>query len=493
MAGSASKGVIALNRFGYGSRGDGDIAAAASDPRGFLEAELRQPGIALLEGSGLPSSIDALQTLFNDQDRRLAIFVATTAMTSGGSPAPPGMMALAPTPSSMAQPEMAKPDMAAPAAAAPKPPPTPQAIVFRAEAQARFQRAAQARAGLVERLVAFWANHFCVSVQKDDVVRISAGAFEREAIRPYVLGRFADMLRAVEKHPAMLFFLDNQQSMGAHSQAGQNRKKDVNENLAREIMELHTLGVNGGYTQADVGALARIISGWTYAGRVSKIAAPGTPIFFANYHEPGPQTLLGKTYTQPDREQGYAALDDLARNPATALHIATKLVRHFIADDPPPAVVARVAKTFSESDGDLMKTTLALIHTDEAWSTPPVKIRSPYEFIIAVMRMTGRVPPDVNPTLGALNVMGQPLWAPAGPNGFADTVATWASPEGIKVRLDIAAQIAARFGDVGDPQDILNKIAGDAALPETRQAIARAESRQQAMALLLMSPDVQRR
>jgi uncharacterized protein (DUF1800 family) len=364
---------------------------------------------------------------------------------------------------------------------------------YRAEALARLQRAVQADCGFTERLVAFWSNHFCISANKGELARMWAGSFEREAIRPHVLGRFADMLKAVEQHPAMLFFLDNQQSLGPDSRAGQNRKRGLNENLAREIMELHTLGVGSGYTQEDVTSLARIITGWTFAGRQGQLGAPGSFIFNANAHQPGAQTLLGKVYEANGLAQGEAALADIARQPATAKFIASKFVRHFMADDPPPALVARLETVFKTTDGDLKAMTLALVDADEAWSAPLSKIRNPYEFLVASGRLLARVPDDPGFYLGSLNTLGQPLWTPAGPNGFPDTAAAWAAPEGMKLRLDISAQLASRIGNNLDPRELLDLVAADAASSETRRTIERAESRQQALALLLMSPEFQRR
>ena len=162
--------------------------------------------------------------------------------------------------------------------------------------------------GFTERLVAFWSNHFCISANKGGPARMWAGSFEREAIRPHVLGRFGDMLKAVEQHPAMLFFLDNQQSLGPDSRPGKNRNRGLNENLAREIMELHTLGVGGGYSQEDVTSLANIITGWTYAGRLGQLGAPGTFVFNANAHQPGAQRVMGKIYDASDVTQGEAVL-----------------------------------------------------------------------------------------------------------------------------------------------------------------------------------------
>jgi uncharacterized protein (DUF1800 family) len=301
------------------------------------------------------------------------------------------------------------------------------------------------------------------------------------------------MLKAVEQHPAMLFFLDNQQSLGPDSRAGQNRKRGLNENLAREIMELHTLGVGGGYSQDDVTSLARIITGWTFAGRQGQLGAPGSFVFNANAHQPGPQRLLGRTYENNGIAQGEAALADIARHPSTAKFIATKFARHFVADDPPPILVARLQEVFHRSDGDLRALTTALVDSDEVWHAPLTKLRSPYEFLVAIGRLLARIPDDPSRYLGGLSQLGQPLWSPAGPNGYPDTNAAWAAPEGMKLRLDISAQVASRVGDNIDPRYLLELAVADAASPETRQAIERAESRQQALALLLMSPEFQRR
>src|SRR5665647_720714 len=258
-------------------------------------------------------------------------------------------------------------------------------------------------------------------------------------------------------------------------------------------MELHTLGVGGGYSQDDVTSLARIITGWTFAGRQGQLGAPGSFVFNANAHQPGPQQLLGKIYEAGGVAQGEAALADIARNPSTAKFIASKFARHFVADDPPQALVARLQDVFRKSDGDLKALTVALLDSDEAWQAPLTKLRSPYEFLVATGRLLARIPEDPGPYLGNLNLLGQPLWSPAGPNGFPDTNAAWAAPEGMKLRLDISAQLSARLAGNIEPRDLLELAAADAASPETRRTIERAESRQQALALLLMSPEFQRR
>ena len=522
MARDSQAALVALNRFGFGARGgaSGDFVNAASDPRGFVKAELNRPNGVLLEVPGLLSTAALGKAVFDyqfeiQQARDAASKSAKSsppAAATEGSPQAPSdtgqrrnlslstiAMDITAKEPSAKPPENSNASMAPPETmqpAAPKPPPQPLNIIqktFRAEALARLQRGLIADCGFTERLVVFWSNHFCISANKGGLARMWAGSFEREAIRPHVLGRFGDMLKAVEQHPAMLFFLDNQQSLGPDSRAGQNRNRGLNENLAREILELHTLGVGGGYSQDDVTSLARIITGWTYAGRQGQLGAPGTFVFNANAHQPGAHRVMGKIYDANGVAQGEAVLADIARHPSTAKFIAGKFARHFVADDPPPALVARLTDVFTRSDGDLKALATALLDSDEAWKAPQTKMRSPYEFLVATGRLLAQIPNDPGRYLGGLTVLGQPLWSPAGPNGFPDSNAAWAAPEGIKLRLDISAQIASRLADGVDPRDLLELVAADAASSETRRTIERAESRQQALALLLMSPEFQRR
>ncbi|HEX7954290.1 MAG TPA: DUF1800 family protein, partial [Burkholderiales bacterium] len=410
MARDPQGALIALNRFGFGARGGAasDFSSAASDPRGFVKAELGRPNAALLDAPGLQPTPALAQAVFDYQNDVKQQREAAKTMQAAGMTSPEASSrqkenagqanASADAMSATGSPNMASPDAPSMQNASPaKEPQKPLNVIqktFRAEALARLQRATMAECGFVERLVTFWSNHFCTSASKGELARVWSGAFEREAIRPYVLGNFGEMLRAVEQHPAMLFFLDNQQSLGPESRAGINRHRGLNENLAREIMELHTLGVTGGYTQDDVAGLARIITGWTFAGRDGKLAPPGTFTFFANAHEPGPQKLLGKVYEDTGLAQGEAALADIARHPATAKFIAAKFVRHFVADDPPPALVAKLESVFRKTGGDLRVMTLALVDADEAWQAPMTKIRMPYEYLVATGRMMGRIPED---------------------------------------------------------------------------------------------------
>jgi len=534
MTPDSQAALVALNRFGFGARGgaSGDLIGAASDPRGFVKAELGRLNGALLEVPGLLSTPALGKAVFDyqfeiQQARDAASKSAVPPAAAEGPPPAPDTKAqrrnlslstiakditakepaMQPAKEPAKEPAMqaaengnANAAMAPAEAMQPNPlrPPPQQPLniiqkTFRAEALARLQRGVIADCGFVERLVVFWSNHFCISANKGPLARMWAGSFEREAIRPNVLGRFGDMLKAVEQHPAMLFFLDNQQSLGPDSHAGVNRNRGLNENLAREIMELHTLGVGGGYTQDDVTSLARVITGWTFAGRQGQLGAPGTFVFNANAHQPGAQRVMGKIYEPTGVAQGEAVLADIARHPSTAKFIATKFVRHFVVDDPPPALVGRLEDVFTKTDGDLKAFATALVDSDEAWQAPLNKMRSPYEFLIASGRLLARNPEDPSRYLGGLNTLGQPLWSPAGPNGFPDTNAAWAAPEGMKLRLDISAQIAANLADRNDPRDLLELVAADAASSDTRRTIERAESRQQALALLLMSPEFQRR
>ena len=497
---------IALNRFGFGAR-PGDLEKAAADPRAFLKAELNRPDAALISldspaGAELMGSTACIQATYTAEAQRKiererkAADIKQTASAAGAMMAgdtmggPPQAGAMDGAAKSAVLPAQAA---AAPAKPGPVEMPVEQKI-YRAEMKAVVQRIADADAGFVERLVRFWSNHFCVSVAKGFIERSVAGSFEREAIRPFVLGRFSDMLLAAERHPAMLFFLDNHQSIGPNSRAGQNRKRGLNENLAREILELHTLGVGGGYTQSDVTSLARIITGWTFVGREGRLGEPGAPVFNANAHEPGVHSVLGKAYPEGGMGQGEAALNDLARHPSTAKHIAFKLARHFIADDPPQALVERLAKVFHDREGDLRAMAAALVDAPESWSAPLTKMRSPFDFLMAARRAVTRQPlVDPGPVFGGLNLLGQPMWQPPGPNGFPDITAAWASAEGMKVRLDISAQIARQSKEVANPSELLAGVIGEACSSETRQAVARAESREQGLALLLMSPEFQRR
>ena len=306
----------------------------------------------------------------------------------------------------------------------------------------------------VERLVAFWSNHLCVSTAAKVLVVPLAGTYEREAIRPHVLGRFEDLVLASAKHPAMLVYLDNFQSIGPGSRGGQRGRgrRGLNENYARELMELHTLGVNGGYTQQDVQELAKILTGWTLSGLQvggARLRGSATGIGFQFQdllHEPGARTVLGVKYSDAGVEQGEHVIRDLCRHPSTATFVATKLVTHFVADDPPPAAVDRIARVFRNTGGDLRAVSAALIDLPEAWADGPNKFRTPQDWLVAVLRAVDA--PAVNAmTPPVLRQLRHPLWAPQSPKGFGDTMPEWADPDSLLNRAELARTLARRLRD----------------------------------------------
>ena len=477
---------LALHRFGLGPR-RGSIAAMTSDPRGALLAELERPDIGRIDGGHLMTSAAASRAAFEfraeQQSRQIVAQREEERRRAMGSADPNA------NPNAMAPAEaVAGPDTKAVGKAA-RAPPEPNVVrdITRNEAQARFAATLGAEIGFAERLVWFWSNHFCVSADK---VPALAGGYEREAIRPHALGRFADMLLTAESHPAMLFYLDNAASIGPNSVAGINGNKGLNENLAREILELHTLGVRTGYTQDDVTSFAKVLTGWSFTP--AQVPEHGGEFSFIHrLHEPGSQTLLGKTYAQADIDQGRAVLADLAHHPATAEHIAFKLAHHFVADEPPPDLVARLAKTFRTSDGNLKEMARVLVTSPESWDHQRSKLKSPGEWIVASLRAAGVSEPNTDQLLQAHNLLGQPLWRPPAPKGYADDQAAWL--DGMALRLDIANRFASQVAEALDPQALIDEALGTLASRDTRQTIARAESRTQAFALLLMSPEFQRR
>ena len=479
---------LALSRFGLGAR-DGSLAAIASDPRGALRQEVTGRALAMPTGPELKPSpelmVDLYEFLRQQRLEREQKKENATAQDAAGKPMSRRAMMTGGK------------DTASVSLGAAKPDNRPQ-LVFLAEVDARFNGTMrEPLIGFPERLAMFWANHFSVAVSKGPGVRVTAGAFEREAIRAHLFGRFEDMLLAVETHPAMLAFLDNAQSIGPDSRAGARSKRGLNENLAREIMELHTLGVDGGYSQRDVTSLARIITGWTVerdqkGAHGMPLGQPGTFVFNANAHEPGTQSLLGVSYPDNGVQQGRAALRALAAHPSTAKHIAYKLARHFVADSPPPALVARLTETFTRMRGDLSAVYLALIGSDEAWNPELVKMRSPLEYVVALLRASGEKPKPQQ-IAGTLNALGQPIWNPPGPNGFSDKVDAWASSEGLATRIDVANLIAAATPGSDDPRRFARGILGPLLSSQTDKAMSRASDRKQALSLAYLSPEFQRR
>jgi uncharacterized protein (DUF1800 family) len=473
-----AQAALALYRFGLGPRA-GSIAGIASDPRGALLAELDGAGAGRIGNADLLTSGTAARVAFAFQQAqraaRQAERAAQQAAAPSGGASPPQMN-----------------DQSAPPPPAPvrNPGPGVPQQIYLAEAKARIQAALGAEIGFLERLVWFWSNHFCVSADKGNVRQI-CGAYEREVIRAHVLGRFSDMLLAAESHPAMLIYLDNARSIGPDSIAGLRQKRGLNENLAREILELHTLGVRTVYTQEDVTCFANVITGWTFVPFRQDPVRGGEFDFNPRMHQPGAQTVIGRSYPDVGVQQGRDVLAALARHPATAKHVAAKLARHFVADEPPPALVERLAKRFLATQGDLKEIAKTLVTAPEAWEAPRAKLKRPGEWVVGMLRAAGITPPDIGPVMQAHNLLGEPLWRPSAPKGFADESAPWL--DGLAQRLDIANQFARRLGAEADPREVFEQALAPLASDETRQAVLRAESRPQALALLFMAPEFQRR
>ncbi|MCW5741349.1 MAG: DUF1800 domain-containing protein [Alphaproteobacteria bacterium] len=373
--------------------------------------------------------------------------------------------------------------------------------VFWPEVAARARHAIDTAQPFAERMALFWSNHFTVSRTRA-IVGPAIPAYEREAIRPHVFGRFADMLKAVCRHPCMLSYLDNIISIGPRSDAGRRRlargadARTLNENLAREILELHTLGVNGGYGQPDVIELAKAITGWSHGGfrpNQDKRPVHGDFEFNPVFHEPGPKTVLGRTYAEAGADEGLAILDDLARHPATARHLATKLVRHFLADDPPADAVARIAGVFQSSDGDLAAVCRALIDLEAVWRAPLPKVKTHYEFVVAVHRALGNTTARAADVVAPFQTLGQAPFTAPSPQGWGDTARHWIAPESLLRRIEWVRSLAGSVPATLQPARFLDDVIGPVAGEPTRQGVTLAPSGDAAIALVLASAEFQRR
>jgi uncharacterized protein (DUF1800 family) len=457
--------VIAANRFGLGARPD-DLAWIDKDPRAWLLAQLQGPSRPPSEFASLTGSHDILVELQEAREERQQAKKRDPANVADNN------------------------------------------IVGRtirrhymAQSGARYGAAAATDSPFHERLVHFWSNHFAVSADKPPIPAL-AGAFENEAIRPNISGKFKDLLLAAEKHPAMLLYLDNQRSVGPNSDAVRranrrrsNRKVGLNENLAREILELHTLGVNGGYTQADVTGFAGAITGWSIgsdSGR-SKAGVPGKFHFRNEIHEPGAVKILNTRYAQRGVAQGETILADLARHPSTARHVAGKLARHFVADDPPADLVDSLARTFLDSGGDLPALHAGLVNAKEPWEQHFTKYKNPEDFVVSTFRAFNHVPDDARSVFSALEMMGQAPYRPGSPAGWPDTAAHWGGADGLYKRIEWSNTVARRVGRRSNPLELGEAVLGPALGDHTRTAISRAESLDQGLTLLLVSPEFQRR
>jgi len=357
--------------------------------------------------------------------------------------------------------------------------------VFQREMAARELQAVNTTEPYTERLVQYWSNHFTVSTTQARCIGL-AGAFEREAIRPNVTGRFEDMLLAVTRHPAMLVYLDNARSIGPDSRVGTRRGKGLNENLAREILELHTLGVNGGYGQEDVVAFANLLTGWSIDRDVS---GDDAFLFRAQTHQPGSKQLLGGRYAQGE-QGGIDALKALARHPSTARYVATRMASHFVADRPDPRSVAALEKTFLDTDGDLEAMARTLVGLRAVWDTPLSKLKTPRELVISAARAL-EFDGEGAVLLASERQLGQmPFNAPS-PQGWSESAADWSGPQSVLDRVEWVEQVSA-VADVPDALAFADATSGPLLGRNTRKMIARAAP-ERGTALFLASPEFQRR
>jgi uncharacterized protein (DUF1800 family) len=497
------KAAIAVTRFGLGAK-PGELDEARKDPQGFLKSQIRRGGADQPAGPSVSSAQRMAEFRDYQRERREARLEKAADMRP---PAPGG-----PTMAGGANPAMAD---AAPAKGQDARDPV-KAVGRKlrqdvgSDFSARAQLATTTDAGFRERWALFWANHFTVSASKA-ITGAVVGPFEEEAIRPHVFGRFDDLLGAAETHPAMLTYLDQIQSIGPDSEAAQLMKRGgprgadarlqpaafrqrtvgLNENLAREILELHTVGVNGGYTQADVTEFARAMTGISIGGL--RDPAYGVAVFREAAHEPGERVVMGARYDQGGKAQANAILTDLAAKPQTARFICTKIARHFVADEPPPSLVARLDAAWTSSRGDLSKVAEALVSAPEAWAPKPMKFKTPYEFMVSSYRAAGAEPAGFQVLSPILTSLGQKPFSPPSPKGWAEDAQSWAAPDAIVKRMQFAQAFSTAAVRDRDPRMLAADALGERLSPDTAKAVARAESRSEGFALLLMSPEFQRR
>ena len=437
--------VVAANRFGFGRRPDDEVPR---DPRAWLRAQLSAPDPTPSQG------VDTRAALAVVHERRLEK-KAEQAQPGQAAKAGPGM-------------EMGN----------------PIADLAKQEAHAFFGNALVTPAPFRERLVWFWANHFTI-VARGEVPAACAGAYVREAIRPHVTGRFADMLLAVMRHPAMLAYLNQAESAGPDSPAGDRRHMGLNENLARESLELHTVSPASGYTQGDVTNYAKVLTGWS----IEMKDGQGF-VFRPNLHEPGQIEVMGRTW--PAGEQGgIEILSWLGTHPATYRHLSEKLVRHFVADDPPRDQVRRIESVFQSTGGDLGAVSAALVDLPGAWE-PEAKLRTPQEFTVACLRAVGAAPDHVPNLVQIAGGLGQGVFQAPFPIGWPDRAVDWSGPEAMLERVDFAYGLAGRMASL-DPEPLGRATLGPLLTADTLDQIRAAGSRRDGLTLLLASPEFQRR
>jgi uncharacterized protein (DUF1800 family) len=504
----SEKSAIAANRFGLGAR-RADADSIGRDPQGWLTDQIDAATRKARPAAAPPESARVLEAT-----RELRAARQLAARARANFTRPPGAPSNEPPRNDAAGPPTSEPDAATKPAIAPDAAREFGQFVrghYIEQVNDRNRRAIETDEPFVERLVQFWSNHFAISADKQFIGAL-AGLYEREAIEPNVCGNFVDMLMAVERHPAMLLYLDNVVSMGPSSMAAQfaerrGRRLGLNENLAREIMELHTLGVSGGYDQRDVTEFAKVLTGWSIGGEPradggrgprggllrARGGTPGEFVFRPAMHEPGDKTVLGKRYAEQGAEEGEAVLKALALHPATARHLATKLATHFVADEPPPKLVDRLAATYLRHDGELAPVYRELVTADESWREPLAKYKTPQDFVISAYRALGHAPNNLQQITTFLTELGQRPFTPGSPAGWPDSAASWDGGDALLKRVEWSAAVGRVVGDRIDPSALAEAVLGTVASRATMTSIARAESGAQALALLIAAPEFQRR
>jgi uncharacterized protein (DUF1800 family) len=451
---------IAVTRFGLGAR-SGEIDQAAGDPRGFLAAQISATGA---DPAGLRPATSA---------ERMRDFVEFRADRSIGK-----QNGVLKSPAATAARKRLRDDLTE-------------------DFSARLQLAVSTSDGFRERWALFWINHFTVSGAKIAIAPFM-GPFENEAMRPHVFGRFEDLLVASSTHTAMLHYLDQASSIGPNSSLAENlaqpyRHRGLNENLAREILELHTVGLKAGYTQADVTEFARAMTGWSVAADHASPDRSGLFAFHARAHEPGARMIMGRHYAEGAFDQARAVMTDLAASPHTANHVAEKLARHFVSDDPPRALVARLRQSYMTSGGDLSVVAHTLIASPEAWAPEAEKLKTPYEFLVSAWRATDATPQDLASASSVLASMGQKPYEPPSPKGWPDEARVWCAPDALVKRMDWSESFAASSGANRNPMQLASSALGARLTPLVAKTIASAETRTEGLSILLMSPEFQRR
>ncbi len=399
---------------------------------------------------------------------------------------------------------------------------------------ARFMQAVFSPNGFNERLASFWLNQFSVSTRKEGFMRLLVPVYEAEAIRPHMAGRFADLVKAAVLHPAMLIYLDQVKSFGPTSPQGIKRKAGLNENLGRELLELHTLGAGSGYTQADVRNAAYVLTGMTVDRNTYRSR------YAVNMAEQGARDVFGKTYGGKVREQGdiVAMIEDLAATPETRSHICRKIAHHFLSDTPPPEVVEAMTVAWKHNDGELTAVYAAMLRHPRSWEEEGQKAKLPFDYIVSGLRALSAEEKDMrdlgfapvkqaraepapngesmmpamaldtdsrpldpatsrlrpNPlTVSAVARLGQPLWRPSSPAGFDDGFSTWIAGGPLADRIAWARLAAAKLGGNRDPRAFLQETLRDAARQDTIDIVSKAPNRQMGLALVLASPEFNRR